>query len=197
MSSTPRNSKSNPLARSGRDQAFALREAAPGSILMGEERGLPPDGFDLGNSPVQFDGVDLDDRVVIQRTTNGTRGLMWVEAPLVLAAAAINASATAAVAGAMPSVHLVCTGTSTSEDRVCAEHIATLLGSCEPDPTETRRRILDADPEHRRHWTRPRSAEEIAAHEADLAACAQVDRYHFAMVAHRSDDHVVLTRHDP
>jgi 2-phosphosulfolactate phosphatase len=177
------------------ERALELGAAMDGALVMGEERGIPPDGFDLGNSPVQFDGVDLRDRVIVHRTTNGTRGLAWVDAPLVLAAAATNAAATARAASATSPVHLVCTGW-TSEDRACADHIASLLAGLTPDPTETRSRILAADHEHRASWHRERTAAEIAAHEADLAACAELDRHDFAMVGQRRGDVVVLTRHE-
>lgn len=84
----------------------------------------------------------------------------------------------------------------TSEDRACAEHLAVLLGGETPDPEVTRRRILDAADEHRGPWTRHRSEQQLAAFEADIAACAEVDRYPFAMIGRRNGDHVVLTRHD-
>jgi 2-phosphosulfolactate phosphatase len=177
--------------------ALALRDATPGSLLMGEDRGRRLEGFDLGNSPAQFTGVDLADRIVIQRTTNGTRGLAWVDAPLVLAAAAVNAAATAAVAGSRRPVTLVCTGQLTSEDRSCAEHLAELLRGAAPDIAPLRDRIRAADDEHRAFWTRPRSAADIAAHGADIAACAEVDRYGFAMVAEPQGGYVQLTRRDP
>ena len=179
------------------DAARALRDATSGSLLMGEERGQRPEGFDFGNSPLQFDGSDLDGRVLIQRTTNGTRGLVWTTAPLVLAAAAVNASATAALAAERPPVALVCTGRSTSEDRTCAEHIQRLLAGESMSANVTRRRILAAADEHRAYWTRRRMPLDEAAHDADVAACAQVDRYPFAMVGEREPGFIRLTRVDP
>jgi len=38
------------------EQALALRERFPGALLMGESGGLLVPGFDLWNSPAQFDG---------------------------------------------------------------------------------------------------------------------------------------------
>ncbi len=177
------------------ERALELGAIIDGSVVMGEERGQPPEGFDLGNSPLQFDEIDLEGRVVVQRTSNGTRGLAQVSAPLVLAASAVNLGATALRAAAMPPVHLVCTG-STSEDRACADHLAALLGGGAPDPDVTCRRVLDAADEHRAFWTRQRSDAEFAEFEADIAACAEVDRYPFAMIGRRDGDQVVLTRHD-
>lgn len=181
----------------GLDEARALRDATPGALLMGEERGQRPEGFDFGNSPADLHGLDLSGQVMVQRTSNGTRGLAWTTAPLVLAAAAVNASATARLAGSMPPVALVCTGSSTSEDRTCAEYIQRLLAGDEVSVAETRDQILAASDEHIAFWTRKRTPLDEAAHAADIAACAEVDRYPFAMLAERHPGFVRLTRVDP
>lgn len=57
------------------EQALALRDRGVGSICMGERGGLRPDGFDFGNSPVDLLPHRFDGQVLIQTTTNGTRGL--------------------------------------------------------------------------------------------------------------------------
>jgi 2-phosphosulfolactate phosphatase len=54
------------------DEARALKEKRPGNLLCGEKDGLPPPGFDLGNSPVELSNLDLTGRNVILATTNGT-----------------------------------------------------------------------------------------------------------------------------
>ncbi|MGY6501780.1 MAG: 2-phosphosulfolactate phosphatase [Acidimicrobiales bacterium] len=131
------------LCVEGLEDARALARDTPGALLMGEERGQRPEGFDFGNSPVQFHGHDLTDRVIVQRTSNGTRGLAWSTAPLLLAGAAVNASATARVAVAAPPVTLICTA-ETSEDMTCAEHLEQLLTGEPVRLAETRDRILAA-----------------------------------------------------
>jgi 2-phosphosulfolactate phosphatase len=45
---------------------------ATGRLICGEHGGLPPPGFDYGNSPVEFGHVDLEGREVVFATTNGT-----------------------------------------------------------------------------------------------------------------------------
>lgn len=117
-------------------------------------------------------------------------------APVVLAAAAVNASATAVAALARPPILLVCTGTSTSEDRLCAELIRRRLLGSPCDAASARAGILRCVDEHRRGWTRARSAEEDAALVADVTACAEVDRYDFAMPGTRQGDVVTLRRAD-
>lgn len=45
------------------------------ALLAGEVEGLPPPGFDYGNSPAEFARHDLGGRDVIFATTNGTRAI--------------------------------------------------------------------------------------------------------------------------
>ena len=76
-----------------------VRNADPHYILCGERGGLPPRGFQYGNSPVEFAGLDLGGRRAILCTSNGTRALARVAtAPLVLVGALLNASAVARAA---------------------------------------------------------------------------------------------------
>ena len=88
----------------GVDEALAFKAANPGSAAMGEDHGLRPEGFDLPNSPVRAAAFDLDGRVVVQRTSAGTRGVvaarsagrLWC-ASLVCASATARAVAAAAL----------------------------------------------------------------------------------------------------
>src|SRR5690606_32575219 len=58
--------------------------------------GRRPDGFDLPNSPVAASRADLDGRIVVQRTSAGTQGVVRARAAARLfAASLVCASATA------------------------------------------------------------------------------------------------------
>lgn len=58
------------------DEAIALaRRLGPGTLLAGERDGLPPDGFDLGNSPLEVVAERVAGRRVVLTTTNGTRAI--------------------------------------------------------------------------------------------------------------------------
>lgn len=58
------------------EEALAFKAAHPGSLAMGEHRGLRPDGFDFPNSPSMVRDVDLSGRTIVQRTSAGTRGVV-------------------------------------------------------------------------------------------------------------------------
>ena len=84
-----------------------------GALLAGERRGLPIEGFDLGNSPSQFTKERVDGRDLVMTTTNGTRALLACLPSAFLAVAAF--SNREAVARRMlrrgGTYHLVCAGT--------------------------------------------------------------------------------------
>src|SRR5687768_11654408 len=67
-----------------------------GYLVCGEQGGLPPAGFDYGNSPRQLAALDLSGRRLVLSTSNGTRALRAVgHARLALVGTGRNASAVA------------------------------------------------------------------------------------------------------
>lgn len=57
-------------------EALAMKAANPDVLVMGENRGRRPLEFDFSNSPVEVSAADLDGRVLVQRTSAGTRGVV-------------------------------------------------------------------------------------------------------------------------
>lgn len=99
------------------DAARRLRDQfMPEALLCGEVGGLPPEGFDYGNSPLEFSRLDLHGHSAVLSTSNGTRALHAVaQAPSVFAGALRNrrAVARAALAAATRNafgVTVVCAG---------------------------------------------------------------------------------------
>jgi 2-phosphosulfolactate phosphatase len=80
------------------DAARALAANLPGrALLCGEVGGLPPPGFDYGNSPTEIASLALAGRPVVLATSNGTRALAALApAPAVLVGCFLNATAVAA-----------------------------------------------------------------------------------------------------
>ena len=80
------------------EAARALAASLPGrALLCGEVGGLPPPGFDHGNSPTEMAGLPLAGRPVVLATSNGTRALAALAAaPAVLVGCFLNATAVAA-----------------------------------------------------------------------------------------------------
>lgn len=176
----------------GLEEAHDLRRRlGSGTVLMGEERGRRPDGFDLGNEPGGPTAGLVGGRTVVQRTSNGTRGLARARAAThLLAAGAVNLSATARwIAAHAPDgpATLVTTG-STSEDGAVAAQLAVVLAGGELDGPALRTAVRDAADEHRDWWRGARDRRELAAFHADVELCAEVDRHPLALVVRRDAD---------
>ncbi len=56
--------------------AYNLKDVFPERLLCGESAGIAPEGFDYGNSPLEFSRIELPGREVIIKTTNGTESFL-------------------------------------------------------------------------------------------------------------------------
>jgi 2-phosphosulfolactate phosphatase len=54
-------------------QAFLIKKLFKNYLLCGEEGGHPPEGFDFGNSPLEYSAMNLKGKGIILKTTNGTK----------------------------------------------------------------------------------------------------------------------------
>ena len=78
------------------EDALALKKEHPSYILVGERKGIKVEGFDYGNSPSEFVGVDLSGKTLIHTTSAGVLGLASaVNASQIVTGALVNAKATA------------------------------------------------------------------------------------------------------
>lgn len=101
------------IACSEIEEALAAASAYPRSrvVLGGERGGLRIDGFDLGNSPLEYDAASVAGKTVIMTTTNGTRAMGRCRAAdWVLIGAFVNAAALANRLASCARIALVCAG---------------------------------------------------------------------------------------
>jgi len=114
-------------------EARVLRRKHPEFILAGERRGIKPDGFDLGNSPLEFSPEKVEGKHIILTTTSGTKVIsLSKNARLVLIGAFLNAEAVAGKALKIAKeeetgISLMPAGTNglfSLEDFICAGAIA-------------------------------------------------------------------------
>ena len=61
---------------STKEEAFELHKRNPDYLLMGEENGIKITNFDFGNSPSEILKSDLNNKILIFRTTNGVQGIL-------------------------------------------------------------------------------------------------------------------------
>jgi len=87
------------IVAAGIDEARALHSRLPEYLLCGERGGLPPPGFDYGNSPAEFSRLALAGRGAILATSNGTRLLAELaDAPAIVVGCLLNRTAAAGAA---------------------------------------------------------------------------------------------------
>jgi 2-phosphosulfolactate phosphatase len=130
------------------DQGRALR--APGRVLAGEERCLPPPGFDLGNSPSGVATAQAAELVIC--TTNGAPAIVAAAAAgeEVLLGSLLNLDALVAclrTGDRTDDLLLVCAGTNgrlAIEDIYVAGRIVALLGGEMTDAARTSELVASA-----------------------------------------------------
>ncbi|HEY3313477.1 MAG TPA: 2-phosphosulfolactate phosphatase [Anaerolineales bacterium] len=175
----------------GVEEALIMKARHPGWLVMGEEGGLPPVGFDFGNSPTQIAKQDLTGKQIIQRTGAGTQGVVRsVKATQLLAASFVVASATVRyVLDRRPRVvtFVITGGEQNEEDLSCAEYLECLFRGWSPDPAPFIKRVFDSK-DALFHLDPARS--EFPYY--DLEYCTHIDAFPFAMPVSRENERLVL-----
>jgi 2-phosphosulfolactate phosphatase len=112
----------------------AKRWQVPGDLMGGERNCRKIPGFDLGNSPFEYDPSTVGGKRIILTTTNGTRALQKVgRAQHIMAASLLNGPACCkAAVGFRRDVVILCAGTRDEfslEDGLCAGKLVAQLKS--------------------------------------------------------------------
>ena len=174
------------------DPLDARRRAAEmwngGALVAGERQGEPIPGFDLSNSPVEFQSPHVRGKTVYFTTSNGTRALLAARAATAIGVAAfVNVTAAATwAAGAGRDVAIVCAGSHGArslEDWACGGLVVERILAAVPTAvlTEAARDALDtgrlyaADVGRLKRdapWARRLIA---AGRSADVDACLRLD----------------------
>lgn len=121
------------------EEAFRLaQQLAPRPLLCGERNCLPIQGFDLGNSPSEYQPATVAGKRLVMTTTNGTRAVLASAGfPQIIAAAFNNLAAVIAYLSSQTEVSIVCAGTDgviTQEDMLLAGAIVAGLQATSRPP---------------------------------------------------------------
>jgi len=178
------------------EEAFALRAQMPGSLIMGEVGGLPPAGFDFGNSPYQLSQADVNGRTLIQRTSAGTQGVVGcAHANPIFVSSFVCAQATAdAIHALNPElVTFVLTGWREGgygdEDAALADYVEALLLYKEPESVYYLQRVRQS------RNGRKLSSPDLQPHfNRDVDLAVQLDQFDFAMQVKQQNNQFVLTK---
>ena len=166
------------------EDAFALSEKIPNSILVGERKGKKCEGFDYGNSPSAVDREHVSGKTVIHTTSAGTQGIVNAQnAEEIITGSLVNAKAIVSyIKSKNPeTVSIVSMGTrgirTNPEDELCAEYLISLLEDREmPDIEE---RIASLRTNGGEHFFDPDNQEVFP--EADYWMCIKHDQFPFVI----------------
>jgi len=179
-------------------EAFALKNHDEELLLIGEVKGRPIEGFDLGNSPseiLKLGASYFKNKTVVQRTSSGIQGALaaldGADRVLLASYNIANATARYILAKQPERVSLVAMGWDLKEcapeDEWCARYIAHLLGFNKYNHIEALREILFNVTAQR--FLR---ADEPDFPAEDLIICLQRDVYDFALQAKHQENRVVV-----
>ena len=179
------------------EQALDWKDKIAGSLTMGEVDGLPIPGFDFGNSPPQFDGLNLAGKHLVQRTTSGTQGVVRSkEADVLLSASFCTVGATARyISDYSPEeVTFVNTGLRPGgwgdEDAACADYFSQLLEGRNPSYSPYLQQVRESPP-----GGLFLDAEKIEFDYQDLEYCVAINRINFAMPVRKEDRRLIIVAH--
>lgn len=122
-------------------EAFDLKKVNPSYILIGEKDGYKVDGFDYGNSPSEIIKANLEDKILIHRSSSGTKGLVnAVNAQELIFGSFVTASAIVRYLHSKNpnTVSLLALG---KDDMICADYLELLLQGHIPDAALFRKKI--------------------------------------------------------
>lgn len=175
---------------SGVQEALDLKSQIPNAKAMGEVGGLPPEGFDFGNSPTRILEHDLTGVTLVQRTGAGTQGAVRsVNAEVMLATSFVVAQATMDyVLRLNPGeiTFVITGGMGNDEDVACADFLEKQVTGQETEAQEYIRRVyasrdaLEHMPDH------PQFPK------ADLDYCSRIDAFDFAMPIVRENGNLIM-----
>ncbi|MDX1377555.1 MAG: 2-phosphosulfolactate phosphatase [Anaerolineales bacterium] len=177
------------------DEALSLKSRILNSKAMGEVRGLPPEGFDYGNSPTQIREQNFSGITLIQRTGTGTQGAVRSKnADVLLASSFVVAGATAKYVNSLAptEVTFVITGETFSggdEDFACAEYLESQFKGQTVDTKPFIQRVYDSQDavEH----LDPRQPQFPVT---DLEYCTDIDAFKFAMVVEKENNLLTMRK---
>jgi len=178
------------------DEALELKSKLPNAKVMGEVNGLPPEGFDFGNSPTQILQEDLTGLILIQRTGAGTQGAVrCVKADMMLACSFVVANATikhVLKIAPLEITFVITGGKDNEEDQSCAEYLEFLLKGQRPDIRPFIRRVYNSK-DAKQHLDPNRPEFPLS----DLDYCTQISRFNFSMPIMRENDQLVMRAIQP
>jgi 2-phosphosulfolactate phosphatase len=129
-----------------KEQAFTLKKKNPHYLLMGEELGIKIEGFDFGNSPLAITKADIKGKILVQRTSAGTQGLVQTQyaEEVIFGSFPITKAIAKYIQNKKPkTVSIVAMDGKESEDEFFANFLKKTIRDQQPDPKVIKQFILN------------------------------------------------------
>ncbi|HCR72764.1 MAG TPA: 2-phosphosulfolactate phosphatase [Anaerolineae bacterium] len=171
-------------------EALDLKSKTKNAKAMGEVGGLPPEGFDFGNSPTRILEHDLTGITLIQRTGAGTQGAVRCKnADVMLATSFVVAQATINYVlklDANEITFVITGGMGNDEDVACAEFLEKQFTGQEVEAQHFIKRVYDSRDALEHMPDHPQFPK------ADLDYCTRINYFDFAMPITRKNNLLVM-----
>ena len=169
-------------------EARDLAGRTPRSVICAEEEALPVEGIPISNSPTKITQTDLQDRVLIQRSTAGTQVAAAVEAADLFAGSLVVARATVrACMSLRPRTLTLIASADHPEDHACAHYMEALALGRQPDLEALLEPLRRSE-----RWVRAMSGTWPGFPKTDLDLSLVADRFDFAMQVTRAQGYLRL-----
>ncbi len=172
------------------DEALKLKSQLVNAKAMGEVSGLPPEGFDFGNSPTRILEHDLNGITLIQRTGAGTQGAVRaVNANVMLATSFVVARATIEYVLKLKPTEIsfvITGGLKNDEDVACADYLEKQFTGQTVEAQDFVKRV------HASRDALQHMEEHPQFPHADLALCTHIDAFDFAMPIERKNGYLIM-----
>jgi len=172
------------------DEALALAQRIPESIISAEEHGLPVAGIAISNSPTQVRAAHLNRRTLVQRSSAGTPVMGAVQSgEAMFAGSLVVASATAqACLSRRPSTVTLVASADFPEDHACAHYIEAVMRGGSVDVDQLLLPLRESE-----RYRKFLAGEWPGFPPTDIELSLAVDRFDFAMAAIRRPGHIALS----
>ena len=171
-------------------EALELKAKLPNAKAMGEVGGLPPEGFDFGNSPTRILEHDLTGITLVQRTGSGTQGAVRaVNAEIMFATSFVVAQSTISHVLTLNPAEIsfvVTGGMGNDEDVACADYLEKQFTGQKVEPQHFIQRVKSSRDALQHMEEHPQFPY------ADLDYCSRIDAFDFAMPIARDDGQLVM-----
>jgi len=158
-------------------EARALAARTAGAVICAEEDALPVEGIPISNSPTTIREIDLEGRILIQRSTAGTQVAAAAKGDDIFAASLVVARATVqACLLRNPARVTLIASADHPEDHACAHYLEALLRGEQPNLEQLLLPLRESE-----RYRRAMSGAWPGFPSTDLGLSLDANRFDFAM----------------